>query len=362
MKASRTLAIARKSLGQIGNDRRTLAVIVMMPLVLILVFGYGFGGQPRHIATAYVNADQGPDGAALLAHLPSGTLDLSRVATPGSAYDAVHSGEDWAAIVIPANFSAHLLAGNATLTVYVDATSPTVQQAVMGAVESAIQGLFSKGAIRAPVVLSPSFVYGSGNETYIDTLAPGIMALVGTFATTMLAILVLVRERPLGLLERLLATPLRPSEFVAGHALSLTVVAAVQSVVLLVAAVLIFQASFAGNLALGFLILMLFALGNIGLGMLISSVSRSEFQAVQMIPFIIFPQLLFSGALFPIDSIPVAFRPISDVLPLTYAGDALHSVLLRGWGAGGVLWDLVILVVYSALTLGAATVLVRRQA
>ncbi|HUI38106.1 MAG TPA: ABC transporter permease, partial [Thermoplasmata archaeon] len=75
-----------------------------------------------------------------------------------------------------------------------------------------------------------------------------------------------------------------------------------------------------------------------------------------------FPQLLFSGALFPIDSIPVSFRPISDVLPLTYAADALRSILLRGWGAGSVGWDLLALVLYAAVTLAGATALVRRQA
>jgi ABC-2 type transport system permease protein len=361
MNPSRVLAIARKSLGQLGNDRRTLVFILVIPIVLIVVFGYGFGGQPNHIATAVSNADSGPAGNEVLGSLPSGSLDLNSVSSPSAAYDAVHDGRAWAAIVIGANFSKDLSTGNATLTVYVDGTSPTISSAVFAAIQSAVEKALSSTGGKAPLVISPEYVYGSASTSFIDTLAPGVMALVATFGTMVLSILVLVREKTQGLLERLFASPLQPSEFVAGHGLALAVVSVMQCLVLFLFAILIFQATFVGSVFLAFGILVLFALGNIGLGMLISALAQSEFQAVQLIPFIIFPQLLFSGALFPIDSIPVSFRPVADVLPLTYAADALRSVLLRGWGAGPVAWDLLALVVFAALTLAGATVLVRRQ-
>ena len=359
---SRVLAIALKSLSQLANDRRTAAFVIVVPLMLILIFGYGFGGQPSHIATAVVNADRGPAGGVLLSNLPEGILDLTNVATPSAAEGAVSNGTSWAAIVIPASFSQDLLAGNATFLLYLDGSSPTVAQAVLGAVQAAVQKSASRGSLRVPVVASADYVYGSADTSFIDALAPGVMALVAVFATTVLSILVLVREKSAGLLERLFATPLRPRELVLGHSLSLLVVAAGQSVVVFLAAVLIFQASFVGDIALAFGVLLLFALGNIGLGLLISSIAQSEFQAVQLIPFLIFPQLFFAGALFPLVSIPVAVRPVSVVLPLTYASDALRSILLRGWGAAGVGWDLVALLLYAAVTLSGATVLVRRQA
>jgi ABC-2 type transport system permease protein len=362
MDGRRVLAITRKSLGQVANDRRTLAFILVIPIVLIVVFGYGFGGEPNHIATAVANSDTGPAGGTVLHDLPSGALDLTAVSSAQAAYNEVHDGQAWAAIVIGPNFTKDLAAGNATLTVYVDGSSPTVASAVMGAVQSAIQQALSSGSGKARLTISAEYVYGSTSTSFIDTLAPGVMALVATFGTTVLSILILVREKSQGLLERLFASPLRPGEFVAGHALSLAVISIGQTLVLLTAAILIFQASFVGSIVLALGILLLFALGNIGLGMLISAVAQSEFQAVQLIPFLIFPQLLFSGALFPIDSIPVAFRPISDVLPLTYAADALRSVLLRGWGLGSVGWDVLALVLYAGITLAGATVLVRRQA
>ncbi len=358
----RILAITRKSLSQLANDRRTAAFVIIVPLMLILIFGYGFGGQPSHIPVAVINADRGPAGAVLLSNLPSGILDLTTVSSGEAAEQAVSNGTYWAGIVIRPSFSEGLRTGNATLTVYLDGSSPTVAGAVMGAIQSAIQKTMSGGGLRSPLTIDSSYVYGSPDTSFIDALAPGVMALVAVFATTVLSILVLVREKSAGLLERLFATPLRPWELVLGHSLSLLVVAAGQTFVVFAASVLIFQASFVGDIVFAFGILLLFALGNIGLGLLISSVAQSEFQAVQLIPFLIFPQLFFAGALFPLVSIPVAVRPISAVFPLTYASDALRGILLRGWGPASVGWDLVALVVYAALTLGGATVLVRRQA
>jgi ABC-2 type transport system permease protein len=236
---------------------------------------------------------------------------------------------------------------------------------VMEAIQSALQATLAQlsgGAAKSPVTISTNFVYGSSSTSFITSLAPGVMALVAVFATTVLSILVLVREKSQGLLERLFSTPLRPGELVSGHSLSLLVVASGQSIVVLLASILIFHATFVGSIALAFGVLLLFALGNIGLGLLISSVAQSEFQAVQLIPFLIFPQLFFAGAIFPLDSIPVVVRPISTVLPLTYASDALRSILLRGWGVTSIGWDMVALLIYAALTLGGAAFLVRRQA
>lgn len=361
MDALRVFAVTRKSLAQLGNDRRTVAFVLIVPLVLIVIFGYGFGGQPSHIATAYVDADTGPAGSTLLQNLPGGVLDLREVSSPAAAQAAVHAATDAAAIVIPENFSQQLRAGNATLVVYVDGSSPTLVAAVLGAVESAVQQIYQGTGGHAPVTVAPEYVYGSSSLSFIDTLAPGVMAIVAVFATTMLSILVLVREKSQGLLERLFATPLKPGEFVAGHALSLAVIAALQSVVVLVASVFIFHATFVGNVLLALAVLTLFAIGNVGLGMLISALAQSEFQAVQLIPFLLFPQLFFAGALFPLDTLPVSIRPVSGVLPLTYAADALRSVLLRGWGLGDIGLDVLVLILYAGLTLSAATALVRRQ-
>jgi len=358
----RILAVARKALGQLSHDRRTVAFVLVVPLVLILVFGYGFGGQPNHIAAVVLNEDRGPAGNAFLAALPSGVLDLSAVDSNSSAYSAVNSGSAWAAIVIGPNFTAMARSGTVDLTLYLDGTSPTITAAVVSAVQSALQSAFGTNGSSGAVRITSQYIYGSATTPFIDTIAPGIMALAILFITTVLSIIVLVRERSAGLLERLFASPLRPSEFVAGHALSLTVVALAQVAVLFGSALLIFHATFTGNLLFAYGVLLLFGVGNLGLGMLLSAAARSEFQAIQFIPLLLIPQILFAGALFPLEAIPVAFRPVSDILPLTYAARAVQDILLRGWGVGGVALDLAALGIYAALMLGGAIALVRRQA
>jgi len=362
MALRRVFAVARKALGQLAHDRRTVAFVLVVPVILILVFGYGFGGQPTHIATVVVNQDRGPAGSAFLAALPSGVLDLSSSSSNASAWSEVNSGSAWAAIIIGPNFTALAKTGHVALTLYLDGTSPTIAGAVVSAVQAALQSAFAANSTGVSVHVASDYVYGSASTPFINTIAPGIMALAILFITTVLSIIVLVRERSAGLLERLFASPLRASEFVAGHALSLTVVALAQVAVLLISALAIFHATFAGNLFFAYAVLLLFGVGNLGLGMLLSAVARSEFQAIQFIPLLLIPQILFAGALFPLEAIPVAFRPISDILPLTYAARAVQDILLRGWGVGGVAVDLLALAIYASLMLGGAIALVRRQA
>jgi len=358
----RVLAIARKSLGQLAHDRRTVAFVLVVPIVLILVFGYGFGGQPNHIATVVVNQDRGPAGAAFLAALPGGVLDLSTSQSSASAWSAVESGNARAAIVIGPNFTADAKAGTVAITLYLDGTSPTIVGAVVSAVQTALERTFATNASGSPIRVTSDYVSGSSNTPFIDTIAPGIMALAILFITTVLSIIVLVRERSAGLLERLFASPLRPAEFVAGHALGLTVVVLAQVGVLFVSALVIFHATFTGNLLFAYGVLLLFGVGNLGLGMLLSAAARSEFQAIQFIPLLLIPQILFAGALFPLEAVPVSFRPISDILPLTYAARALQDILLRGWGVTGVAVDILALAIYATLMIAGAMVLVRRQA
>ena len=358
----RVAAVARKSLGQLAHDRRTVVFVLVVPLVLILVFGYGFGGTPSHIATVVVNEDQGSAGATFLSALPGGVLTLQAASSNASAWSTIHDGSAWAAILIPANFTALARAGHASVTLYLDGTSPTIDSAVVGAVQTALERAFVSNATGPAGRIASDYVYGAAGTPFITTIAPGIMALAILFITTVLSIVVLVRERSAGLLERLFASPLRPAEFVAGHALALTVVALAQAAVLFASALVIFHATFTGNLPFAYAVLLLFGVGNLGLGMLLSAAARSEFQAIQFIPLLLIPQILFAGALFPIEAIPVAFRPISDILPLTYAARALQDILLRGWGVAGVAIDLLALAIYATLMLAGAIALVRRQA
>lgn len=364
--ARRILAVARKSLSQFRHDRRTLGFVIAMPLLMVIVFGYTFGGQVHDVRTFVINDDvgSGNDHFAdqVLANIAGDTLNLVPATDADFARTEISAGRAWAAFVFPANFTAQLLTLNpTTIRVIIDGSSPPIVSAVFGTLRAAVEKAFAGGG---PTLLSlnSDFVYGSADTRFIDSFAPGVVALAVLMVTTIFSVIIVVREKSAGTLERLFSTPLRPVELIFGHALALSVIAVLQSTVVLGAALLLFQIQVVGNIALAFGVLLLFAVGNQGLGMMLSAAAKNELQAVQTIPLILFPSILLTGVFFPLEAIPSGLRPLSYAVPLTYAGDALHSIMLRGWGPAEIWLDLVALCVYAFLTLLGAAVLVRRQA
>jgi len=367
MNIRRTLAVARKALSQFRHDRRTLGFIVAMPLLMVVVFGYTFGGEVHNVRTLVVNDDAGFMGVTvadrLLENITGDTLSLVSWTGSGSPRDEVAAGRAWAVITFPANFTENLLTGNDTATIglILDGSSPPIVSAVLGKVRASIEKTFASGGSPG-LSLDRDYVYGSEDTRFIDSFAPGVVALAVLMVTTIFSVIMVVREKSGGMLERLFATPLKPVELVFGLALALAVIAFAQSVVVLSAAILLFQIKVAGSIPLAFGVLLLFAIGNQGLGIMLSSAAKNELQAIQFVPLILFPSLLLTGVFFPLEAIPSAFRPFSYVVPLTYASDALHSIMLRGWGIVEIGVDVVVLLMYDVLTLLGAAVFVRRQA
>ena len=362
MRARRILAVTRKTLGQFRHDRRTIGFIVAMPLLMVVVFGYTFGGEVHNVRTLVVNEDTGPAAGSLLRNVTGDTLDLIKWTGAATARDEVSAGRAWAVLIFPANFSQDLGARRARIEVVIDGSAPPIVSAVLGKLRAAAEKTFAGAGGAAALSLDREYVYGSEDTRFIDSFAPGVVALAVMMVTTLISVIMVVREKSGGMLERLFATPLRPFEFVFGIALALAVIAFLQSTVVLAAALLIFQVRVVGNLALAFAFLLLFAVGNQGLGIIVSSAAKNELQAIQFVPLILFPSLLLTGVFFPLEAIPAAFRPFSYAVPLTYAADALKSVMLRGWGLDRVALDAAVLLAYTSLTLLGATRLVRRQA
>jgi len=358
----RILAITRKSLAQFRHDKRTLGFVVGMPLFMVLAFGYTFGGQVHEVRTLVANDDMGPFADRLLANVTGDTLALVPAEDEAAAREEVRAGRAWAALVFPSTFSQDLSARQASLRVFLDGSSPTIVAAVLGTVRAAAEAAFAGAGGAAALSVEADYVYGSSDTRFIDSFAPGVVALAVLMVTTVFSVIIIVREKSGGMLERLFSTPLRPGELVVGHASALAVVACLQSLVVLGAALLLFQVQVVGSLPLAFGILLLFAVGNQGLGMMLSAAARNELQAVQFIPLVLFPSLLLTGVFFPLEAIPGGLRPVAYAIPMTYANDALKSIMLRGWGAFDVALDLAVLLVYDAIMLLGAAIFVRRQA
>ncbi len=362
MSLHRVFAITRKSLGQFRHDRRTLGFVLGMPLLLVLTFGYTFGGEVHDVRTIYVNEDEGVVAGLLLDEMEGDTLDMVAYSDLQSARSEVVEGRAWAVLFFPSTFTRDLMTRNATITVVLDGTSPTIVSAVLGTLRASAEKAFAGVGGAAALDLDQDYVYGSEETRFIDSFAPGVVGLAILLVTTVFSVIIIVREKTGGALERLFATPLRPIELVTGHVLALAAIALLQSSVVFGAALLIFQVQVVGSLPFAFGVLLLFAVGNMGLGMMLSAAAKNELQAVQFVPLILFPSILLTGVFYPLEAIPASFRDLSLVVPLTYANDALRSIMLRGWGPADLLLDLFVLLLYGILTLVAAAFLVRRQA
>ncbi len=384
MKFKRVMAVTRKTLRSLKHDRRTAGFLVLMPLFMIAIFGYTFGGELKDISVYIVNLDEGTvngsTSASIIDELQSG--EVLRILEPSlpdgyaqsvdSVVGNVRDGDAWAVIVFPQNFSSnvesaidgpadHLSSIHGILMIYIDASNPNIASAIITEVQTTVQQvLLTQYDIASPVIVSQNMVYGEGAE-FIDFFAPGVMGLAAMMVTFMLSIISFVHERSTGTLDRLLTTPLTEGEIVAGYAIALGVVGLIQSLVILSTAILLFQVQIVGSALLVLLVVFLLGVGNQGLGFLLSSIAKNEFQAVQFMPLILFPSILLAGVFWPIEAVPDLLRPVSNFIPLTYAVEGCRSIMIRGWGIGEVWPEVTVLICFAAAMLLLSTYGLRRR-
>ena len=254
------------------------------------------------------------------------------------------------------------------IEVYLDGSNPTIAAAVLKEITRSIQTTLKElsesltmAEFEMPIVIQQVYAYGGGDTKFIDYFAPGVISFAIMMVTTMITIILFVNERRNGTLQRLLVSPASESEIVVGYALAFAVIGILQSIVVLVAAILLFDITIAGSIFLALLVILLLAFGHQGLGILLSAGAKNELQAIQFIPLILFPSILLAGLFWPIESIPSYLQPLSYIIPLRYGIDAERSIMLRGWGFGEIWFDLLVLVVFAVLTLSASILLLKRK-
>ncbi len=393
MSPRRTLALTRRALLQFRHDRRTLAFILVMPLLMVLIFGYTFEGDVKDLAVDVVNLDAGvpagasptlPDGLNLGQRVRDGldpdVLTIHGSGDTGAARQRVRDGERWAVIVLPENFTRAFLlniamrqngsaaAPRAELELFMDGSNPNIAGAILKAVNEALVSSINELAVEVnqstaelPVRVATTYAYGGPELRFIDYFAPGVMSFAIVMVTTMITIILFVFERRAGTLQRLLVSPATEAEIVVGYALAFAVIGVSQCTVVLTAAMLLFGITIEGDLLLAFFALILLGLGHQGLGILLSSGAKNELQAIQFIPIIIFPSVLLAGLFWPTEAIPGFLRPVSYLVPLKYGIDAVRSIMLRGWGLAEVWPQILALLIFACLTLGGSVALLKRR-
>jgi ABC-2 type transport system permease protein len=368
MSPRRTLAITRRLLAQFRHDRRTLAILFVTPLVVLGLFALLFRTDAPAPEVGLVS--EGAFGDAVTDALEES--DEVVVVALDSAADGegrLREGELDAVLVLPGEPDAEgVLRAELTLVGTDQSVGGQVASGLQEAMVAALPSLLPEDApipVELPEVeIDVSTLYGGDEELdTLDLFGGPFIGLVVFFLVYVVTSVSFLRERSQGTLERLMASPLRRTEIVLGYMIGFLVVALVQAAEVLLFGVYVLDLYNAGSVWLIFGIEVLLALAAVNLGIFLSTFARTEFQAIQFLPLVIVPQILLSGLIVPVDHEPEWLQVVSNVLPLTYAVDALREVMLRGadLAAAAVQLDLAVRGGFCVLVVVAAAATLRRE-
>lgn len=328
----RLFAVFRKELRQLSRDKLTFAMIIGIPTLQLLLFGFAINMDIRHLPAAVMDEANTWRSRELIAELASSqVLEFShRVASPQQIDDLLRTGKIEAAVVIPADFENRLETGDrAVWQVMVDGADQSVQAAARQLAAFPLESL--RGSSRGPAVRPVEIVnfYNPERRAQINTV-PGLIGVILTMTMTIFTGMAIVRERERGNMEMLIATPLSPLELTVGKVLPYVFIGLVQVTLILLLGWYVFQVPVRGSLLDVYLAASIYIIATLCLGIFISTLARTQFQAMQMAFFLFLPQILLSGFMFPYDGMPRAAQWIAEIFPLTHFLRLIRGVMLRG--------------------------------
>jgi len=362
---TRVAAIVRKEFIQIARDPRTLGIVLAMPAVQLLLFGYAINSVVDHLPTiVYDESNESLSRGYIAALQNSGYFDLHGEAqSRAEVMAAVDRGDAKVGIVIPPDFGNDILRGQtAEAQLLVDGSDPnTAQTAVFAAgvvtqahaadVLASVSGFIGPDAPTAGIELRPVVLYNPSMLS-VNFMIPGLIGLILQFQAVVLTAFAVVRERERGTLEQIVVTPIRPWELMLGKILPYTVTAFAAVAVALIVGRFWFGVEIAGSLLLLVVLSIVFLLGSLGIGLFLSTISQTQGQAMQMAIMLLLPSVLLSGFMFPRDGMPLVIQWLGQLIPLTYFLEILRGIILKGVGLD-VLWrDVVPLAVFGVVVFG----------
>jgi ABC-2 type transport system permease protein len=344
-----------KEVLQLGRDRLTFAMTFGVPIMQLLLFGYAIDTDPHHLPTAVVVADQSQITRTILSALSNtGYLHFTRQpASEAEANELLQSGEVQFVVTIPSDFTRRLVRGErAQVLIDTDATDPMAAANPLAAAAPAISQALSRDlvgplaglrerAMAVDVVLQRR--YNPEGKSRLNVV-PGLLAVILTQTMVMMTALAVTRERERGTMENLLAMPVRPIEVMIGKIVPYIAIGAVQVLVILLAAWLLFDVGVQGSLLLFCLGTALFITANLAVGFTISTLTQNQLQAMQASVFMLLPSILLSGFMFPFRGMPLWAQWIGEMLPATHFMRIVRGLMLKGAGFGSVSAELAALV------------------
>jgi ABC-2 type transport system permease protein len=387
MNARRILILAVRVMRQVLRDHRTVALIFFAPIIVLTLGAVLFRSSPAVISIGVVNEDLGTTAPV------AGTVNLGQRIVDGlsrgdsfrlvtlnrSEVDSrLRDGTVKAVIVFPEDFTASFLYNHQVeLDLRLEGSEPTRSMSIIAYVtQTAMKTLAglagaglgmpstsqsTQGEPVLPVSVQATYLYGGEQFDTMDYIAPVYIALLGMFFVFLLACVAFLRERSQGTMERLAATPASRFEIVLGYMLGLGLFGLIQVAVILFFTVLVIGIHYHGSLALILLIVAIMAVVGVNLGILASAFARTEFQVLQFIPLVLFPQVLLGGTFWAISDMPAYLQPLAYFMPIYYANVALRDVMLKGWGLMEIWPNLAILICISIVLIVLSALMMRRE-
>ncbi|MNQ26331.1 Inner membrane transport permease YbhR [compost metagenome] len=338
----RIYAVLSKEFTQLSRDRITYAMILLMPLVQLLLFGYAINTDPRHLPAAVFSSDHSATADAVVAAMEhTSYVDVRYLPrSEGEMDDLLRRGQVMLGLTIPPDFTERVLKGDkAQVLAEVDASDPVSAAGALGAVAALPANALDRQLVGAAARPSPAppfevvihRLYNPGNITAYN-IVPGLLGTILSMTLVMMTAMAVTRERERGTMESLLSTPATPIEIMIGKLVPYVLVGVVQTVVILTVARFLFQVPMAQSAAGWFALtcgVALFILGNLALGYLISTLAKSQLQAMQMSFFYMMPSIFLSGFAFPFYGLPQWAQHIGNLLPVTHFLRIVRGALLK---------------------------------
>ena len=383
MNFSRIMALATRIIQQVFRDRRTLALIFLVPIFMMsLLFLVLTSTSTVHtlVLVRPTGANSNQVNALIDKLLPAQDKLKTINITAGQVDTTLKNGNADAAIIFPPDFAQQVSTGqNPTVQIKLEGSDPTVARAMsdvanglthqLGVALAALSAQQHGQAgqtltISATIpftVSEPEYLYGGADYTFNDSLAPVFIGLFSFFFVFLLTSVAFLRERSQGTIERVMVSPVTRAELVIGYISGFALFAFVQSLLILLFVIYALRVHYSGNLLLVFLVTVLLTIGSVNLGIFLSTFAQNEFQIIQFIPLVFGLQVFLSGIFWPVAQLPTALQAISYLLPLTYANEALRNVMLKNYDFSQIAGQLAALLIFALAMVVLSSLTIRRQ-
>lgn len=357
MKAQQIFAVMLKEMRQMARDRMTVAMMLGIPTLQLLLFGYAINLDVRNLPAAVADmADTGGSRALVQDLFATGVIQpVAGARTPQELQTLLRSGEIKIGIVIPPDFERRRIDGREAMQVIVDGSDTSVQSTARQLAQMPLDG---RAAQQGQISVLP--LYNPERRSAVNVV-PGLIGVILTMTLVMFTAMAIVRERERGNLELLITTPVSSGELMVGKVLPYIGVGLVQTTVVLLLGVWLFKVPINGSLWGVYGAAMLLIVANLTLGLLVSTAAKTQFQAMQMAFFLFLPSILLSGFMFPFDGMPKVAQWIAEVLPLTHFVRLIRGVILRGANLFELWPDVLALLAFTVVVMSLAILRFRKR-